>query len=82
MNATRDRHFDITYLTPTDGSKAVLGPGRSGLQGRISLIKLDKSREESKSSEAGERKELMLKRRSLSSIFGQFGFFGHAYSWE
>ena len=50
--------------------------------GRISLIKLDKSREEPKSSEAGERKELMLKRRSLLSIFGQFGFFGDAYSWE
>ena len=49
-------------------------------QRRISLIKLDKSREESKSSEAGERKELMLERRSLLSIFGQFGFFGDAYS--
>ena len=82
MIARSIHHFDITYLTPTDGSKAVLGPGSSGLQRRISLIKLDKSREEPKSSEAGERKELMLKRRSLLSIFGQFGFFGDAYSWE
>ena len=81
-SARRDHHFDITHLTPTDGSEAVLGPESSGLQRRISLIKLDKSREEPKSSEAGERKELMLKRRSLSSIFGQFGFFGDAYSWE
>ena len=46
-------------------AKAVLGPGSSGLQGRISLIKLDKSREEPKSSAAGERKELMLKSKSL-----------------
>ena len=82
MNATRDRHFEITYLTPTDGSQAVLGPGSWGLQTRISLIKLDKSREEPKSSAAGQRKELMLKRRSLESSFNQFGFFGHAYSWE
>ena len=48
----------------------------------ISLIKLDKSFEEPTSSEAGERKEPMLKSRSLESIFGQFGFFGDAYSWE
>ena len=54
----------------------------SGLQRRISLIKLDKSREETKSSEAGERKELILKRRPLVSIFSQFGSFGDAYSWE
>ena len=64
-SARRDHHFDATYLTPTDGSPAVLGPGSSGLQRRISLIKLDKSREEPKSSAAGERKELMLKSKSL-----------------
>ena len=46
------------------------------------LIKLEKTREEPKSSEAGERKELMLKSKTLESIFGQFGFFGDAYSWE
>ena len=57
-----------------------MGPESSGLQRRISLIKLDKSREEPKSSAAGERKELMLKSKPLLSIFGQFGFFGHAYS--
>ena len=60
----------------------LLGPESSGLQSRISLIKLDKSREESKSSEAGERKELILKSKALESIFGQFGFLGDAYSWE
>ena len=59
-----------------------MGPESSGLQRRISLIKLDKSREEPKSSAAGERKELMLKSKPLLSIFGQFGFFGDAYSWE
>ena len=42
----------------------------------------EKSREESKSSAAGERKELMLKTKSLLSIFGQFGFLGDAHSWE
>ena len=41
----------------------------------VSLIKLDKSREDPKSSAAGERKELMLKSKPLLSIFGQFGFF-------
>ena len=46
------------------------------------LIKVEKSREELKSSAAGERKEAMLKSKSLESIFGQFGFFGDAYSWE
>ena len=80
--ARRDHHFDITYLTPTDGSQAVLGPGSSGLQGRISLIKPEKSREDPKSSEAGERKELILKSKTLESIFGQFGFLDDAYSWE
>ena len=49
-----------------------------GLLHSKALIKLDKSREEPKSSAAGERKELMLKSRSLESIFGQFGFFGDA----
>ena len=59
-----------------------MGPESSGLQRRISLIKIDKNREKSKSSEAGERKELMLKSKTLESIFGQFGFLGDAYSWE
>ena len=59
-----------------------MGPGSSGLQRRISLIKLDKSREESKSSEAGERKELMLKRRSLESICWSVWFLCDAYLWE
>ena len=35
-----------------------------------------------KSSAAGERKEAMLKSKSLESIFGKFGFLGDAYSWE
>ena len=81
-SARRDHHFDTTYLTPTDGSPAVLGPGSSGLQRRISLIKLDKSREEPKSSAAGERKELMLKRRSLESICWPVWFLCDAYLWE
>ena len=81
-SATSIHHFETTYLTPTDGSEAVLGPGSSGLQGRISLIKPEKSREDPKSSEAGERKELILKSKTLESIFGQFGFLGDAYSWE
>ena len=59
-----------------------MGPESSGLQERISLIKLDKSREEPKSSAAGERKELMLKSKTLESICWSFGFFGDAYSWE
>ena len=46
------------------------------------LIKLDKSREEPKFREAGERKELMLKSKSLESIVGQFGFLGDTYSGE
>ena len=71
----------LTSLQPMV-RRLFLGPESSGLPRRISLIKLDKSREEPKSSAAGERKELMLKRRSLESIFGQFGFFGHAYPWE
>ena len=61
----------------TDGSKAVLGPGSSGLQGRISLIKLDKSREEPKSREAGERKEPMLKSKPLCWFVRQFGMRTH-----
>ena len=75
-------HFETTCLTPTDGSWAVLGPGSSGLQRRISLIKLDKSREEPKSTAAGERKEPMLKSRSLLRFVRQFGFLGDAYLWE
>ena len=59
-----------------------MGPESSGLQRRISLIKLDKSREEPKSSAAGERKELMLKSKTSRVDFWSFGFFGDAYSWE
>ena len=56
-----------------------MGPESSGLQRRISLIKLDKSREEPKSSAAGDRKELMLKRRFLLGFVRQFGFLCDAY---
>ena len=59
-----------------------MGPESSGLQRRISLIKLDKSREEPKSTAAGERKEPMLKSRSLLRFVRQFGFLGDAYLWE
>ena len=61
MNATRDRHFDITYLTPTDGLQDAVGLESSGWLHSKALIKLEKTREEPKSSAAGERKELMLK---------------------
>ena len=43
------------------------------------LIKLDKTCEEPKSTAAGERKELMLKNRSLLLICGPVWFLGHAY---
>ena len=82
MIARSIHDFETTCLTPTDGSEAVLGPESSGLQRRISLIKLDKSREEPKSSAAGERKELMLKSKTLESICWPVWFLGHAYLWE
>ena len=75
-------HFDITYLTPTDGLQDAVGLESWGSLDSKALIKLEKTREESKSSAAGERKELILKIRSLSWQIGQFGFFGHAHSWE
>ena len=59
-----------------------MGPGSSGLFRRIGLIKLEKTREDPKSTAAGERKELMLKRRSLLRFVGQFEFLGDAYLWE
>ena len=59
-----------------------MGPESSGLQRRISLIKLDKSREEPKSSAAGERKELMLKSKTLESICWPVSFLCDAYLWE
>ena len=63
--ATRDRHFETTYLTPTDGLQDAVGLESWGSLDSKALIKLEKTREESKSSAAGERKELMLKSRSL-----------------
>ena len=69
MIATRDRHFDTTYLTPTDGLQdAVVGLESWGSLDSKPLIKLEKTREESKSSAAGERKGPMLKSKSLESI--------------
>ena len=58
-------HFDTTYLTPTDGLQDAVGLESWGSLDSKALIKLEKTREESKSSAAGERKELMLKSRSL-----------------
>ena len=75
-------HFDITYLTPTGGLQDAEGLESWGLLHSKALIKLDKSREEPKSSAAGERKELMLKSKSLESICWPVWFLGHAYSWE
>ena len=71
-----------TYLTPTDGLKGYVGLESWGCLHSKALIKLEKTREEPKSSEAGERKELMLKSKTLESICWSFGFFGDAYSWE
>ena len=65
-------HFDITYLTPTGGLQDAEGLESWGLLHSKALIKLDKSREEPKSSAAGERKELMLKSKSLLLVVGQF----------
>ena len=58
-------HFETTYLTPTDGLQDAVGLESWGSLDSKALIKLEKTREEPKSSAAGERKELMLKRRSL-----------------
>ena len=66
MIATRDHHFETTYLTPTDGSQDAEGLESWGLLHSKALIKVEKSREELKSSAAGERKGAMLK-SSLSS---------------
>ena len=82
MIATRDRHFETTCLTPTDGLQDAVGLESWGSLVSKALIKLEKTREESKSSAAGERKELMLKSKSLESICWPVWFLGHAYSWE
>ena len=58
-------HFETTYLTPTDGLQDAVGLESWGSLDSKALIKLEKTREESKSSAAGERKELMLKSKSL-----------------
>ena len=63
--ARRDHHFETTYLTPTDGLQDAVGLESWGSLDSKALIKLEKTREESKSSAAGEREELMLKSRSL-----------------
>ena len=62
---TSIHHFETTYLTPTDGLQDAVGLESWGSLDSKALIKLEKTREESKSSAAGERKELMLKSRSL-----------------
>ena len=64
-NARSIHHFETTYLTPTDGLQDAVGLESWGSLDSKALIKLEKTREESKSSAAGERKELMLKSRSL-----------------
>ena len=75
-------HFETTYLTPTDGLQDAVGLESWGSLDSKALIKLEKTREESKSSAAGERKELILKRRSLSSICSSVWLLGHAHpSW-
>ena len=75
-------HFETTYLTPTDGLQDAVGLESWGSLDSKALIKLEKTREEPKSSAAGERKELMLKSKSLESICWPVWFLGHAYSWE
>ena len=81
-SARRDHHFETTYLTPTDGLQDAVGLESWGSLDSKALIKLEKTREEPKSSAAGERKELMLKSKSLESICWPVWFLGHAYSWE
>ena len=68
MIARSIHHFDTTYLTPTDGLQDAVGLESWGSLDSKALIKLEKTREEPKSSAAGERKELMLKSKSLESI--------------
>ena len=80
--ARRDCHFETTYLTPTDGLQDAVGLESWGSLDSKALIKLEKTREEPKSTAAGERKELILKRRFLESICWPVWFLGHAYSWE
>ena len=77
-------HFETTYLTPTDGLQDAVGLESWGSLDSKALIKLEKTREEPKSSEAGERKELMLKSKTLESICWSFGFLAMRtqYSWE
>ena len=58
-------HFETTYLTPTDGLQDAVGLESWGSLNSKALIKLEKTREEPKSSAAGERKEPMLKSKSL-----------------
>ena len=75
-------HFETTYLTPTDGLQDAVGLESWGSLDSKALIKLEKTREEPKSSAAGERKELMLKSKTLESICWPVWFLGHAYLWE
>ena len=82
MTATRDHHFETTYLTPTDGLQDAVGLESWGALDSKALIKLEKTREEPKSSAAGERKELILKSKTLESICWPVWFLGHAYLWE
>ena len=74
------RHFETTYLTPTDGLQDAVGLKSWGWLHSKALTKLDKTREEPKSRAAGERKELMLKSKSLLSICWSVWLLGHAYS--
>jgi len=53
----------MNFSIQNDPWAATMKP--DGTFGWQALIKLEKTREESKSSAAGERKELMLKSRSL-----------------
>ena len=75
-------HFETTYLTPTDGSQDSVGLESWGWLHSKALTKLDKTREESKSRAAGERKALMLKSKSLLSICWSVWLLGHAYILE
>ena len=58
-------HFETTHLTPTDGLEDPVGLESWGCLHSKALIKLEKTREEPKSSAALERKELMLERLAL-----------------
>ena len=71
----------VTTIKPggwsTDGLEDPVGLESWGCLHSKALIKPEKTREEPKSTAAGEREEFMLKRRSLLWFVSQFGMRTH-----